>query len=225
MKKITLILGLLLSQLNTLSHAEINTNTTKATATLSATCSIPATSISFGALATPLFKQSASSTMTVLCSREAAYKIDLAFGGVYGTGAPGDGSYWVFANSPNNYTYYYIHYSATGQYIENRKLSTPTNYQTQLGCATRGGERCYTGSTAYDYGMMKGGVKGDTVAYTVFIPGDSSKVWNSGKNSYSSTGTGSHETISLNAQIVPAQSSAFPTPDFYSDTIVATISY
>ncbi len=82
--------------------------------------------------------------------------------------------------------------------------------------------KCYI---SYSSGKMMGGAKGDSVAYTIFIPDDSSKVWSVGKNSYSGIGTGSNQTIPVRAQIVPAESAAFPAPDFYSDTVVATITY
>lgn len=79
---------------------------------------------------------------------------------------------------------------------------------------------------AYDYGIMTGTMRGGQVAYKITIPGDSSKVWNQGKNSYSNSGTGEEQSFPMNAQIVPANTPIkYPAQDNYSDTIRATISY
>lgn len=73
---------------------------------------------------------------------------------------------------------------------------------------------------------MTGTFKGDKLAYQVTLPGDSSKPWIAGLNSYEAIGIGSNQTIEVNAKLVPeASSSSHIAADTYLDTIVATVSY
>lgn len=82
------------------------------------------------------------------------------------------------------------------------------------------------GAPAYDYGVMKGLFKGNSLAYKITVPTDSSKVWNQGKNTVAGTGNGEIQYIPLNGQIVPAQSSSlYVAQDSYLDTVTATITY
>lgn len=73
---------------------------------------------------------------------------------------------------------------------------------------------------------MTGALKGDILAYKITIPGDITKVWNTGNNAYTSTGTGAEQVIDINAQIVPAKSSSnYLAQDSYLDTVTAVIAY
>jgi spore coat protein U-like protein len=73
---------------------------------------------------------------------------------------------------------------------------------------------------------MIGAAKGDKIGYSIQVPGNAGEVWNNGQNNYSSTGTGLAQTIPVVGTIMPAQSgSAYPTPDTYADTVVATVSF
>ena len=205
-----------------------SSTTTKATATLSATCTIAAQSVSFGSIMLPLTSQSASSQINVLCNKEAPYTIDLAYGGVYGQGQTSDGSYWTLAKSDNG-TLYYL-YSQSGAFIKSSGWygvgATENDIAKSLGCRFDSNNRCQTARPSYDYGIMNGTLKGDSVAYSIEVPGDSSKVWNSGKNSYTNSGTGINQTIPIKAKLVPANSgSLYPAPDMYMDTVTAKITY
>lgn len=205
-----------------------------ATAKLNNSCTFSSSNLNFGTLMGPLSAQGTTGQMTLLCSKGADYKIDIAYGGIYGQGKPGDGSYWEYTGN-NNSTYYYKrtgYNPATNKFVqlETRAL-TGAGYgymssaaASALGC-TIAADRCNMGTTAYDYGVMKGVSMGDSVGYSIYVPGDNSKVWNSGKNSYSSTGTGEQESISFQAKIVPQVSKSYPAADTYMDTITATLSY
>ena len=82
------------------------------------------------------------------------------------------------------------------------------------------------GGPGYAYGIMNGMSRGDALAYSINVPGDSSKVWNAGNNYHQATGNGESQTIPMNAKIVPDKSgSKYPAPDMYLDTITAIISY
>ena len=82
------------------------------------------------------------------------------------------------------------------------------------------------GGSGYAYGVMNGMSKGDKLAYSIQVPGDSTKVWNAGNNSYKSSGNGEFQIIPVVAKIVPDNSgSKYPAPDMYLDTITAVISY
>lgn len=199
------------------------TTTNKATATLAATCTIDAQNIAFGALLTPLSAQSSTSHINILCNKNAAYTIGLAYGGIYGQGTgivKLPYSNMAYSTS-NGYTFQTCYYSAT---IDG------STYTTSEFFIYNGYNRCSTsvsyGTPAYDYGRMVGVAKGDFIGYFISIPGDSSKVWNTGNNSYSGTGTGVTQTLPLNAKIIPNQSgSNYPTPDLYTDTVTATINF
>ena len=220
----------------------------KSSATMEATCSISANQIGFGARATPLLPQSAQSEMNVKCSNTSAYTIDLAYGGIYGQGSASIEYNVVQVYSNNNITtnnvindtgtlgqvfcqggsntvqfnhinlaqaYGYTKANTwmpdtkkicNGMYVRNKSLSIPGN--------------------AYTYGVMNGLSKGDKLAYSIAVPGDSTKVWNSGNNSYKSTGNGEFQVIPVIAKIVPDNSgSKYPAPDMYMDTVTAVISY
>lgn len=90
MKK-NIITGLLLSSVlfSGYSFAQTSANNNlQTTAKLVASCTMIAENVNFGILTSPLVAQKSSSNMTVLCNNNASYKIDLAYGGVYGTGNP-----------------------------------------------------------------------------------------------------------------------------------------
>lgn len=79
---------------------------------------------------------------------------------------------------------------------------------------------------SYNYGVMTGTLKGDTLAYAIYLPNDSTKVWNVGINSFNEIGTGSYQSFNLNAKIVPVSSSSlYVAADTYLDTVVANITY
>lgn len=203
----------------------------QATSTLTATCTLSANSVNFGAFMLPLSSQSAGSSLTMLCSNKAPYTIDLAYGGVYGQGSQGDGTYWVDIKMSRPGQQMFAKYSASGQGLGSEWVDYDANNSLQmveknLGCTFNAIWQCVQGKRSYDYGIMTGAAKGDSVAYSIFVPGDNSKVWNAGKNSYSGVGTGQEEQISFQAKIVPSQSgSAYPAPDFYMDTVTAIIKY
>ena len=219
-------LALLIAFSSTSAMADNQSSTFKASSTLTATCSLSANSVNFGAFMLPLSSQSAGSSLSMLCSNKAPYTIDLAYGGVYGKGGQGDGSYWQLTNNSGGSAGYTL-FSSTGVLIRETFAAHKNNEQIQtfFNCTYTNG-KCFPNITTYDYGIMTGAAKGDSVAYSIFVPGDNSKVWNSGKNSYSGIGSGQEEQISFQAKIVPAQSgSSYPTPDFYMDTVTATVTY
>jgi hypothetical protein len=119
-------------------------------------------------------------------------------------------------------TYYYNVYDGQGNYTGTYR--TPS-YTPIPGCKYTG-SNCTIGSTPYAYGKMSGAAKGDSIAYSIQLPGDSSKVWNAGNYSYTTTGTGSNQSIPVVASLVPSQTaSPYPSADTYLDTVIATISY
>lgn len=101
----------------------------KATATLASTCTISASSVSFGSLILPVVNQSATSQLNLLCNKQANYTIELAYGGVYGSG-----------NSPTGYTmgYYAGNPTSGNAVLYNIFDSTGTKAGT-LGCYLSGG--------------------------------------------------------------------------------------
>ncbi|WP_279211845.1 spore coat protein U domain-containing protein [Delftia acidovorans] len=243
MKKslISTITAVCMSLLTVQALAGTTNTATKTTATLAASCTISANSISFGMLMLPLTTQSASSTMSVLCNKGATYKIDLAYGGIYGS--RGDSymtfSAWESSGWVNVYNFYTSGVFAGRLECQwNGSTEWATGYSSQVPIKTcfnhapTGwiGNPTTPGSQAiiktYDYGMITGAGNGSQVAYSIEVPGDPSKVWNTGINSYDSTGIGVNQIIPIKASLVPGKtSSSYPAPDIYMDTVTATITY
>jgi spore coat protein U-like protein len=197
------------------SYAGTLSANTQATASVAATCTIAAQNLNFGALTLPLSSQSASTSMTVLCSKSHAYTVGLAYGGIYGSGGGSGTAYGTVVNTGSQYNCVYT-YTVGGQ-----------SYQASVGNGQSQNCPGYNYSVpAYTYGEMIGSAKGDKIGYSIQVPGNAGEVWNNGQNNYSSTGTGVSQTIPVVGTIMPSQSgSAYPTPDSYADTVVATVSF
>lgn len=223
-------LGVLLLSHNVL--AENLTVGNKSTATLVASCRINAQSVSFGALATPIYAQSANSNMSILCSKEAPYKIDLTYG--LST------NYWIFGGWGGRYdtptwSGDMNEYDSSGKLLRSQRYYAPQGpapydkMAEYVGCKYTADGKCHSPATATSTGSVGTGnmygTKGDSVAYNIFLPEDNSKIWNIGQNSYAGTGNGITQNIPMKAQLVPSGSTAYPTPDIYTDTVTATITY
>lgn len=84
----------------------------------------------------------------------------------------------------------------------------------------------YSLSSENKFGLMKGAMKGDKLAYKITVPDDSTKTWSKGLTSYVSVATGIEEIINMNALIVPENSSSkYVAQDSYLDTVIAEINY
>lgn len=206
-----------------------STASPKATATLAATCTIEAQNLAFGNLVLPISSQGASTSMSVLCSKNAPYKIGLAYGGQYGAGTQTVTTSWVFKGSSGAcgvggyqpgtglLMYLYQDVTSTGT-IVGSVCTTSNNGYGSPGTATVG--------ATYTYGMMTGVSKGNTIAYSIQVPGNPGQVWNTNNYTYSSTGTGASQTIPVAGAIVPGQTgSSYPAPDTYMDTVTATVTF
>lgn len=225
MNKKKIITALVIAFASSAVLADNSTTKFQASSKLSATCSMSAVNMNVGLFLLPLSAQYFGGSISLLCSRETPYTIDLAYGGVYGQGGSSNGNYWQFIKSDSMALYGL--YSSNGNLLNSTWISfSSQNELSNIFQCTVVGNKCLTGNPSYSYGIMKGVAKGDSVAYSIFVPGDSSKVWNAGKNSYSGTGTGNQEQVTFQGRIMPAQSgSAYPTPDFYMDTVTASIKY
>lgn len=191
------------------------TGASKATATLSAACQINARDVVFGVIdpRTSTTGVTATSSMDLFCSKGASYTISLG-----GTNAnyTVDGNY--FGNSyacpnscagiPTNYHYYYV-YSGTTDYNQ-----TPASYSSRV--------LYYNGTFIQNYSTLKGMVSGDTISYKITVPGNDAQIWTRGNYNYTTTGTGAIQSIPVKATLT---TSAYPTPDNYSDTVIATVSF
>lgn len=200
----------------------------KATATLAAMCTISAQNLAFGNLVLPISAQNASSTMTVLCSKNAPYTIGLAYGGVYGTTSQNVTATYNLTGytSGNGYTYQTCLYSATYDGNTYTK-SVGNNGNAPWGyCPTTSGTKVISTASVYTYGKMIGVSKGDNIAYSIQVPNQPGQVWNAGNYNYTSTGTGLNQTLPMVGTLVPAQTSNnYPIPDMYMDTVTATVSF
>jgi spore coat protein U-like protein len=235
---LTLILSSLLLIIAPAIKAQTHSTTAspKATATLAATCTISVQNVNFGIVSLPIGAQSASSNMTVQCSKSAPYTVALAYGGIYGQGSPVT-SYWVHEGCPQacmtNWNWYY-QYNTSGQFISQQQFQNVlTNGSLDLskinipGATWNATTQTYqVKGTAYGYGKMIGAAKGDNIAYYIQVPNNSSAIWNAGNSNYQSAGTGANQTIPVVATLVPGQTTnSYPTADTYLDVVTATISY
>jgi spore coat protein U-like protein len=228
----TLSLSLILPNI---SFAGTTSASTKATATLSSACTISAQNLSFGSLTLPLSSQSASSSMSVLCSKSHAYTVGLAYGGVYGQG-PGIVGY-IIATNDNGQEYLSNASGTIGNNVMSSCGSPDCNPYAGSTLKSVGTINCNVGgsnctlysatiTTAYTYGKMLGVAKGDSIGYSIQVPNQPGKIWNTGNASYSDTGTGVSQTIPVVGTLVPSQSgSNYPTPDMYMDTVTATVNF
>lgn len=244
MKKILIsVIGILgFFQLPVQAQTTPNTSTTsvKTSATLAAVCSISTQNVSFGQITLPIGKQSASSSMNVECTKGSPYTIILSYGGVYGQGGVTSGDYWV--GSPGSggcsrtactYAYPFTEYNSSGVVIGSETLYTsggasPSPTGTTFVKNTSDGNSLYTvnAPAAYTYGMLNGASSGDTIAYSIQVPGNSSEVWNSGEYNYTSSGTGENQSIPVVATLQPSNTShQYPAADTYLDVVTATINY
>jgi spore coat protein U-like protein len=228
------VLAVLAMGSSTSAHAASTSATQQATATVSSSCTISAQNLNFGNLVLPLSAQSASTSMSVLCSKNHAYTIALAYGGVYGQGSA-NGNSWTVTGSNGSYNIYYYQNGnfvtgITGRTCDqvlswSQAAVGSTNDVAQTGW-TCGSTGSFAVTSAYGYGKMIGVAKGDNVAYSIQVPNQPSQIWNAGESSYSATGTGATQTIPVVGTIVPSQSgSSYPTPDMYMDTVTATVGF
>ena len=218
MKKLSKTIAVLLTSIAFHSVAFAQTNdtvTTKATASLAASCDISAQNVNFGNLnlMTAQSGQTATSNMNILCSLNSPYTVELAYGGVYGTVTQGDYYIDIPFNPGAGYYQYTPSGQATGKVFSTRPEGTTYN-------ATTG--KYTTAPTTYAYGELVGVAHGDSVTYKITVPGNDNEIWNNGNYTYSATGTGANQSIPIKAT---ATTSSYPTPDYYMDTVTATVNF
>lgn len=214
------------------------TASAKATATLASVCTISSQNVSFGQISLPISTQSASSNITIQCTKGSSYTVGLAYGGIYGTGVTAN---WILVGTNGK-----ILALNTATDTVTTLTSVPSGYvltHASADCYNSFGEpaaadmgpyNCagYQSSgsqyimSSYGYGKMIGAAKGDAIGYSIQVPNKPSEVWNTGNYTYTSTGTGASQTIPVVATIAPSQTAnSYPIADTYFDTVTATIQY
>lgn len=242
------ILASIILLCNQIAFAEPANTNLQTSAKIENTCFISAENINFGQVSSPLSTQGTSSDMRVLCTTNASYVIDLAYGGKTSSSQyriekeqyrpQGNGPEYNVFNSNNEF----IGIIACGNpsiykgWVAFNTQAIADLYNVPLAGIQQNWRPDKTGICNHEnltpnqpflnIGIMTGLSKGDKLAYKVTLPGDSSKTWSKGQNSYKSTGTGEEQTIRMNANIVPnSSSSLYLAQDNYLDTIIAEISY
>lgn len=234
MTAITMALLIMSLTISMQTKAGVTSASTQTTATLSSSCTITAQNLNFGNLVLPLSAQSTSANMSVLCSKNHAYTIGLAYGGVYGQGTT-TGNSWNIQQSGGTYNIFYYKNGTFLTGIDGRTCAQVLSWsESVVGTAndvaqtgwTCGATGTFAVTSAYGYGKMIGVANGDNIAYSIQVPGQPAQIWNAGESSYSATGTGASQTIPVVGTIVPSQSgSNYPPPDSYMDTVTATINF
>lgn len=251
MKKIKLsIIVAFLIAFNSSAISKEAVNNLKAHAKIENFCNIQSTDINFGVVSSPLTSQTATGQIDILCSNKTPYVTDLTYG--ENAGLTSSGSYTSVVNfvyttwsqthiyDPNKKLIGDVACDSSGRvgfttlevanlygYVGYTIGSTP--YDTKSVCS---GKNLNTATLAKitpknpENGIMKGISKGDNLAYLITVPNDSTKTWGKGINSYSSVGTGLHQSITMNAKIIVDKSSSkYLAQDSYLDTVVLTINY
>lgn len=216
-----------------------STANVKASASISAVCFISSQNVNFGQIMLPVSAQSATSSMSVTCTKGSNYTIGLAYGGIYGKGGTPTGNYWVNVGCAGNslagtspaacYSYgvWYYEYNASGAKISQVEVNWQ---QGQHPTGTSGGSTVGVVNnelySSYSYGLLTGAASSDTIGYAIQVPNNSAEIWNNGNYTYSSTGTGSAQSIPIVAKLIPSDTAhSYPTADTYLDTVTATIAY
>lgn len=230
------------------------TNNFQASAQLAISCTISSESVSFGVLMQPLSSQGSTGHIEVLCSKDTPYNISLAYGGIFGVGPTtvykqaltiytrtNDTS--VALVSDGNTVFNYFRESGPECTFANNCLinagyskTGTTGTQSVLNGFCKISQKCdiyqstnayipLTSGYAYSFGVMRGINSGDTVPYSIYLPDDSSKVWNVGNFSYDNTGSGSVQNIPLRSSIRSDVTNGYITPDMYMDTVTAKMNF
>lgn len=223
-----LLLGLVVFVSNQ-SYAQTTHSTTasaKATAKLASSCLLSTGNVDFGQISLPISAQSATSSMTIECTKNSSYTVGLAYGGVYGVGA-------------NPVQHVYININGTvdeqqsGGGFSVCNCTIPANAVNEglvwNGLNYTGYSNIYVAqvpTTFYSYGKLNGVAHGDSIGYSIQVPNNPAQVWNTGNYSYTTSGLGTMQSIPVVATLIPAQtSSKYPAADSYLDTVTATINY
>jgi spore coat protein U-like protein len=221
MKKLSIMVGILCAfQLSAQAQTTHSTTTNvKTSATLAAVCTIAAQNVNFGQISLPVSAQTATSNMTVECTKGSPYTIGLTYGGIYG--GQGAGDYWTVTGN-NGTSNIWTEYNSSGQKIG----SYVSQYAPPNSSYSGKGSTWNVNATYYGYGKLIGTVSGDNVAYSIQVPNNPTQVWNAGNYNYTSTGTGANQTIPVVATINSTQTTnTYPTADTYLDVVTATITY
>lgn len=219
-------------------------------ASVDAGCFISANNINFGALMIPLTTQTATSEMSVLCSRNSNYTIGISysatgaastnFTGSLATNGTGGSSYYISDSNgnPNNQPY-----TLWVQCLNNGTFSLYTgdanlfrsiygisdsvnvyNYTIDTYSICNGSSLNMNTLSGFSTGKLTGITKNEIIQYTLELPGTTS-IWNT-SNKYTGKGTGENQTIPMKAKI---NTSGSPThmlsPDSYIDTLTVLLNY
>lgn len=255
MKEKIVAMSIMLLGINNVMAGEVTGNL-KTTAKIENFCNIVANDVNFGVVNLPVTAQTASSEMSVLCSNNTPYKINI-LAGISSSGL-GPGTYTYVITHNTNYNQgvkvykngvaissagmdiycaseniYFKSAEAISFYgMEGGKIDMPynSNYQKYDLCASNFMYASAFNQIAADNATrargMKGAAKGDVLGYKITLPNDSTKIWIKGMNEYSAKGTGSLQKITVNAQILPEDSSSkYVAEDIYVDTLTAEVSY
>lgn len=198
-------------------------------ATVENSCLLNAEGINFGILSGPINIKTASSSMSVKCTNQTQYTIDLAYGGIYGEGPKVDenkydlvvvkeagsyGTYRILKNGESTTSSADFECRSDGKvFFYNKSVAVlygterTGNWLTDNYSACNGNRANLSkvgilgNNPAFEYGLLNGGTSGDALAYEISLPDDTNKVWNKGVNSYVALGTGGVQVIPLNARV------------------------
>ena len=236
-----------LSQAQTSSQIDVSANVDPG-------CFLSAENINFGVLNTPITNQSAQGNMKVHCSKDAILNIDIQYGGKYGGVGAGAYTGVTKLNYHGNDVFSQdVKIYLNNEPISNNSydFNCRTNFPGKIHIYSEAAKIMYGSNTmfwqndpnnlcdsgsmnmttlnnwgAFDYAMLSGAANGEEIRYNLEMPNDSSKVWSKGLNTYNIVATGVEENILMKANIKSINNPTYRmTPDSYSDTLTAIITY
>ena len=213
-------------------------------------CFINVNNINFGALMIPLTTQTATSEMSVLCSKNSNYTIGVSYSatgaastsytGSLATNGSGGSSYYISDSNgnPNNQPYtlwvqcfnngtFSLYTGDSALFRSIYGINSSVNVYNSVPdtySICNGSSLNMTTLSGYSTGKLTGINKNEIIQYTLELPGATS-VWNT-SNKYTGKGTGENQTIPMKAKI---NTSGSPThmlsPDNYIDTLTVLLAY
>lgn len=245
-EKINIAVLLALGSITTAQANELQNNSSfEVSADIVAGCILNAQNLNFGILQMPIVDQSAQSSMSVLCSKGAAYNIDVSYSNI---GSSSGGDYIVIEGSDGAFSQRFN--SAQGNTFIECNTKEPNKvhlwsfeFASSIGASMKrigwnndnlglcGGTGHVNvgimnglGYSTSANGAMIGMSSGEKVVYSIKNPSNSNPLTSS--NKFSAIGTGQEEIVPLVANIKSSQNATHRmTPDTYQDTVNLILSY
>lgn len=217
-----------------------NNGDIKLSAKIDAGCFLTADNINFGVLMMPLTNQTASSQINIQCSKMAPLSVTVQYGnlassGVYSVAViNGSNTHTVYKDGQNigsiacnvsaGIQNVYFHTSAVRNLFNPQEIVGNWVFDKYNLCANDT-IKADTITALNKKASLTGLVNGDNLFYSLEVPNDASKIWNS-TNDYKITGTGNSQIIPVKANILKSDNPTYRmAPDMFQGTLSFNLTY